>query len=109
MGPVDARALPGRRQAEALHAFTRARSVLVEQLGIDPGPDLRRLQTAILAQDPRLDEPWLGSRTHTVSSTDVCPYKGLARFEASDAVFYFGREQVVSDAIGRLVGGRFLA
>jgi WD40 repeat protein/DNA-binding SARP family transcriptional activator/energy-coupling factor transporter ATP-binding protein EcfA2 len=96
------------RQAEALHAFTRARSVLVDELGIEPGPDLSRLQTAILAQDPALEEPWSGSPTRAVSSTDVCPYKGLARFETSDAAFYFGREQVVSDAVGRLVGGRFL-
>jgi DNA-binding SARP family transcriptional activator/WD40 repeat protein len=97
------------RQAEALHAFTRARSVLVDELGIEPGPDLSRLQTAILAQDPALEEPWSGSRTQAVSSTDVCPYKGLARFETSDAAFYFGREQVVSDAVGSLIGGRFLA
>jgi DNA-binding SARP family transcriptional activator/WD40 repeat protein len=97
------------RQAEALHAFTRARTVLVDELGIEPGPDLSRLQTAILAQDPALEEPWSGSRPQPVSSTDVCPYKGLARFETSDAAFYFGREQVVADAVGSLVGGRFLA
>jgi WD40 repeat protein len=39
----------------------------------------------------------------------VCPYKGLARFETVDAGFFFGREQVVAEAIGHLVGGRFLA
>ena len=44
-----------------------------------------------------------------LSSTDVCPYKGLARFETSDAEFYFGREQTVARAVGRLVEGRFLA
>jgi predicted ATPase/DNA-binding SARP family transcriptional activator len=39
------------RQAEALAAFRRARAVLVDELGIEPGPGLRRLESAILAGD----------------------------------------------------------
>jgi AAA ATPase domain/Bacterial transcriptional activator domain len=35
----------------------RARSVLVEELGIDPGAELRQLHAAVLAQDPVLDSP----------------------------------------------------
>lgn len=43
------------RQADALDAYRRARHVLVEDLGIDPSPELKRLEAAILAQDPSLE------------------------------------------------------
>jgi predicted ATPase/DNA-binding SARP family transcriptional activator len=42
-------------QAGALRAYQQAREVLGEELGIEPGPDLRRLEAAVLAQDPVLD------------------------------------------------------
>jgi DNA-binding SARP family transcriptional activator len=43
------------RQAEALEAYREARRTLVEEIGIEPGPQLRALQDAILRQDPELD------------------------------------------------------
>ena len=43
------------RQADALNAYQRARTTLVEELGIEPGDALRRLERAILAHDPSLD------------------------------------------------------
>ena len=43
------------RQAAALEAFRRARSVLSGELGVDPGRPLQELETAILAHDPQLD------------------------------------------------------
>ncbi|MFG2006635.1 BTAD domain-containing putative transcriptional regulator [Spirillospora sp. NPDC048911] len=43
------------RQGEALGALRRARTMLAEELGVDPGPGLRDVETAILAQDPVLD------------------------------------------------------
>ena len=45
------------RQAEALRAYRDARRVLVEEVGIEPGAELRRLERAILDQDPALDAP----------------------------------------------------
>ncbi len=43
------------RQAEALRAYRELRSTLIELLGIEPGPELRELETQILRQDPTLD------------------------------------------------------
>ena len=45
------------RQADALAAYRRAASVLAEAHGVDPGPELRRLQTAILEHDAALAAP----------------------------------------------------
>ena len=45
------------RQADALAAYRAARRSLVEDLGLEPGPELRRLEAAVLAQDPALDLP----------------------------------------------------
>lgn len=42
------------RQAEALQAYRHAQRVLHDELGIDPGPQLRRLEALILQQSPEL-------------------------------------------------------
>lgn len=42
------------RQADALAAYRTARQRLIEQLGVEPGPRLRRLELAILGQDHRI-------------------------------------------------------
>jgi predicted ATPase/DNA-binding SARP family transcriptional activator len=47
----------GGRQAEALAAYAEARRYLVERAGLEPGPELQRLQHSILTQDPSLDAP----------------------------------------------------
>jgi DNA-binding SARP family transcriptional activator/pimeloyl-ACP methyl ester carboxylesterase/class 3 adenylate cyclase len=43
------------RQADALRAYRELRTILVEQLGIEPGPELRELEARILRQDAKLD------------------------------------------------------
>lgn len=42
------------RQEEALDVVHRTRRRLMDELGIEPGPELRQLENAILAHDPRL-------------------------------------------------------
>jgi DNA-binding SARP family transcriptional activator len=78
------------RQADALQAYRDAGSLLAEELGLEPGPALRELETAILRQDPALELPptdrartgppglpgsWLPRerRTVTVAVLDVAP------------------------------------
>src|SRR4051794_36650337 len=60
------------RQADAREAYRRARAPLADEIGVEPGPELRRMHEAILRQDPSLDAPeadvpeelsdWAGSR-----------------------------------------------
>ena len=45
------------RQADALEAYRDGRRLLAGSLGLEPGPELQRLERAILAQDPELAPP----------------------------------------------------
>ncbi|MFI6575341.1 BTAD domain-containing putative transcriptional regulator [Nocardiopsis sp. NPDC050513] len=60
------------RQGDALATLRRARAVLAEELGVDPGPDLRRLETDVLAQAPHLEGPRRAG-TRRVGSSTVGP------------------------------------
>jgi DNA-binding SARP family transcriptional activator/class 3 adenylate cyclase/tetratricopeptide (TPR) repeat protein len=56
------------RQAEALEVFRRARSSLVDELGIEPGRELRQLQQSILSHAPELDPPRDGAENGSLPS-----------------------------------------
>lgn len=48
-----------RRPAEALAHYRRVRHRLVEELGVEPGAELRRLERAILCEDLTLSVPYV--------------------------------------------------
>jgi YVTN family beta-propeller protein len=45
------------RQADALETYREGRALLADELGLEPGDELRRLERAILEQDPALASP----------------------------------------------------
>lgn len=71
------------RQGEALGAYQRARALLADELGVDPGPELRRLEAAIVAQDSSLD---IAVAQHVPSVTRAVTFL-LTDIEGSTAVW----------------------
>ena len=63
------------RQAEALEAYQRARSMLVEELGIEPSPELQELNRKILTQEvspaAAPSQRALPTGTVTLMATDI--------------------------------------
>ena len=69
------------RQADALEAYRRARHALVEDLGLDPSPELKRLEAAILSQDPALEL----ERDRAAAGTGAAPRPSAAAAAPADA------------------------
>lgn len=91
------------RQRDALGAIKRARTMLVDELGLDSGPDLMRLEALLLRQDPSLNVPV------ACDISPVCPYRGLLPYGAEHADSFFGREDDVAACLRRLRDSRVLA
>jgi DNA-binding SARP family transcriptional activator len=75
------------RQADALAAYQDARRALVDELGIEPGRELRELEQAILRQDLALD------RRPAADAIPAAPARGGA---------FVGRERELADLMSAL-------
>lgn len=97
------------RQAEGLEVYRRTRTLMNDELGIEPGVELQQLERAILVQDAELEVRSNGGGSSATTLKDVCPFKGLAPFELADAEFFFGRERLVDELVARLAETPLLA
>ncbi|WP_255413203.1 BTAD domain-containing putative transcriptional regulator [Mycobacterium sp. 3519A] len=104
------------RQGEALGAYQRARALLANDLGVDPGPELRRLEAAIVAQDDALETPVsqqlsVVTRAVTFLLTDIEGSTAAWEADADAMAVALARhdeivEQVVTARGGRLIKTR---
>jgi hypothetical protein len=75
------------RQADALHAYQRVRSLLVDELGLGPSPQLRQLESAVLRHDPDLAVPTGTVAPPTLASAPEASAGGPAALPGEGAPF----------------------
>jgi WD40 repeat protein/DNA-binding SARP family transcriptional activator len=91
------------RQADALAVYRQTSELLRDELGLEPSRALQELERSVLQQDTALDvDPRSPGVATGVEEMAVCPFKGLAFFDRSDAEYFCGREHVVSELVTRL-------
>ncbi|MDH3299279.1 MAG: winged helix-turn-helix domain-containing protein [Acidimicrobiia bacterium] len=85
------------RQAAALSVYQTVRRQLIDEFGIEPGPDLQAVEHQILVHDPALRHNGSGTRGSAPARN---PYKGAAAFTERDATDFFGRDTEVAQLVG---------
>jgi predicted ATPase/DNA-binding SARP family transcriptional activator len=93
------------RQAEALRAYAEIRDRLVDELGVDPGPSLRELETRVLDHDPSLvaEQPQSPRAPAPPSVPGNLP-EPASRFLGRDAELEQVGEAIASSRLVTLIG-----
>lgn len=104
------------RQVDALAAYARARDRLADELGLDPGAALQRLETGILRHDPELAAPQPMSASPAERAPvaepaptpiDVHPRReGRIPHEPTPLI---GREELIDEIVRRITGAMIRA
>ncbi|WP_203908769.1 BTAD domain-containing putative transcriptional regulator [Rhizocola hellebori] len=89
------------RRGEALNAYRRARARLVDELGVEPGPGLRRLEATILADDSRQQQKPAASATRRAQPALPSP---LTRLVGRHAELAEVRAQLTQHRLVTLTG-----
>lgn len=99
------------RQAEALAAYRSARDALVDELGVEPGPELRALELAVLRHEPGLMgitpgvPPTLdGGRVTGSSNAGAAAIHDMPSVETS----FVGRQAEITSVVERLAVERLI-
>lgn len=93
------------RQAEALAVYTDIRTMLVEELGVEPSAELITLHTQILQAAPGVTSRSDGSATATATATAYSAQSARAVVPAqlpADLADFTGRAQLINDVIDLL-------
>lgn len=83
------------RQADALEIFQEARRILADETGLEPGPELRRLQAAILTQDPAIAPVAVEAHRRGNLPTPMTSFVGRER-ELADVVDLLREHRLVT-------------
>lgn len=98
------------RQAESLDVYRRGRALLIDELGLEPGPELRSLESAILAGSDELRlTPAPEAPAVTVALAEPAPEPPAPRMERprqlpADTADFVGHDELIATAESVLTG-----